>query len=80
MFNFRARWKLDELPRRQERLRKDWHIGDQSPQLNFYVSVMTRLLGAERAICREQGGDRGDGGRGHRRPSNPVCIPERLGA
>jgi len=48
-FNLRdARQEVVELRRRRSRLDADWSGGEQSPLLNFYVKVMTRMLGAER--------------------------------
>ena len=49
MFNLHgARREFDELRKRRERLDADWSAGEQSPLLNFYVKVVTRMLGAER--------------------------------
>jgi len=49
MFDLRgARREIEELRRRGGRFDTDWNGGEQSPLLNFYVKVMTRMLGAER--------------------------------
>lgn len=49
MFNLGgARREVEELRRRGARFDTDWRGGEQSPLLNFYVKIMTRMLDAER--------------------------------
>ncbi|MGQ0587358.1 MAG: GAF domain-containing protein [Gammaproteobacteria bacterium] len=43
-----TRSEIDELRKRRKRIDADWSGGGRSPLLNFYVKVMTRMLGAER--------------------------------